>query len=283
MVLWKKVNFLRCLMFYEKRDSLMRLSKGSRLCDICSIHMHYDIEVVFCITGNFKCVINDEVTDVHPGEFCIVFPNQSHYYITDDTPLSFYLLIFNPELVPEFRNHFIAKKPLSPVSTVNDYNYSREIFEKAVELNKVEDCFSTARQHGFLKLICTDLMESLKFVKTDSKSNTTILADLINYCNQNYKNEIKLNDLEINLHASKYYISHIFKDKLNTTFSEYIHSLRIKDSCHLLESTNENITTIAYSVGYNTVRSFNRIFLKHMGLTPTEYRNIHLINAKTSG
>jgi YesN/AraC family two-component response regulator len=74
------------------------------------------------------------------------------------------------------------------------------------------------------------------------------------------------------LHISRYYISHLFGQRLHIGFSDYINSLRVRSAAEMLKSGNKTITEIAYAVGYNSVRTFDRCFLKVRGMTPKEYR-----------
>ena len=56
------------------------------------------------------------------------------------------------------------------------------------------------------------------------------------------------------------------------SFSEYIGTLRISDACRLLTSEDMSITEVAFNAGFNSTRSFNRLFLKYIGMTPRQYK-----------
>ena len=78
--------------------------------------------------------------------------------------------------------------------------------------------------------------------------------------------------MERELHISKYYISHLFSHKLNMRFNDYINSLRISDACRYLRHDTRSITEISELVGFSTLRTFNRAFIKQIGVTPSQYR-----------
>lgn len=71
---------------------------------------------------------------------------------------------------------------------------------------------------------------------------------------------------------SRYTISHLFGKRLNVNFCDYINAMRIRRACELLDSGKLSVTEVAYAVGYNSTRSFNRCFSKVKGCTPREYR-----------
>jgi transcriptional regulator GlxA family with amidase domain len=54
--------------------------------------------------------------------------------------------------------------------------------------------------------------------------------------------------------------------------SEYQQKLRITRARELLEFSRTSVDEIASSVGYGDVGGFRRVFRKHMGLTPSDYR-----------
>ena len=58
----------------------------------------------------------------------------------------------------------------------------------------------------------------------------------------------------------KYYISHLFKDRLGIGFHEYVNMMRVNEATKLLTETTESVTDIAYQVGFSCPRSFNRAF-----------------------
>lgn len=63
-----------------------------------------------------------------------------------------------------------------------------------------------------------------------------------------------------------------FKEATGDTPINYLHSLRIATAKRLLETTRMTIQTIAGEVGYIDLLFFRRLFKRHSGLTPTDYR-----------
>ena len=55
--------------------------------------------------------------------------------------------------------------------------------------------------------------------------------------------------------------------------SEFIRTIRIKRGKALLETSQMQITEIAYAVGFTTVKSFTMNFKAEYGMTPSEFRN----------
>lgn len=70
-------------------------------------------------------------------------------------------------------------------------------------------------------------------------------------------------------------INEILKQELGLTFTAYLNKLRLTEAARLLsENENANIAEIAYSVGYNNVTYFNKLFKNEYGCTPKTFKSI---------
>ncbi|MDB4292393.1 helix-turn-helix domain-containing protein [Maribacter sp.] len=70
-------------------------------------------------------------------------------------------------------------------------------------------------------------------------------------------------------------LSTLFNSYLETTFYDYVNSFRIdevKKSFAQIENNKYTLLAIAMDCGFNSKASFNRIFKKETGLSPSQYR-----------
>ncbi len=94
----------------------------------------------------------------------------------------------------------------------------------------------------------------------------------IHYFNENYNKQIVIEKYaEEHLMTSAWFI-HNFKQVTQMTPMQYIVSLRINNAKYLLENSKYNVTQIANLVGYDNSLYFSRLFSKHTGKSPSEYR-----------
>ena len=85
--------------------------------------------------------------------------------------------------------------------------------------------------------------------------------------------------LSLGYFADKYnynlsYFSQLFKKVRKCSFAEYVINLKLSKAKHYLEHTNYPMVEIAKAIGYDDYFQFSKIFKKHTGYTPTEYREI---------
>ena len=84
---------------------------------------------------------------------------------------------------------------------------------------------------------------------------------------------VTLEDMAKQFHLSEPYISKYIKEKSGQTFAELVHGVRMKKARTLLKNGNMTVENIAYSVGYQNVEHFNRLFKKKYEMTPVQYHN----------
>jgi AraC-like DNA-binding protein len=54
---------------------------------------------------------------------------------------------------------------------------------------------------------------------------------------------------------------------------DFIREIRVKRAAQLIRSDVYNFSQIAYMTGFSDPKYFSRCFKKHMGVTPSEYKN----------
>ncbi|MGT2749788.1 GH39 family glycosyl hydrolase [Streptococcus orisasini] len=98
------------------------------------------------------------------------------------------------------------------------------------------------------------------------------IEDLKFYIDNNFEKDIKLSDLAEQLYITEQYLSRVFKEQNGIGISEYLIKRRLSKVRQLLLETQDSITDIAFSAGFSNINSFNRVFKKYQGMTPSQYR-----------
>ena len=96
------------------------------------------------------------------------------------------------------------------------------------------------------------------------------------YMQENFGNDISLDDVSREVNISPYYFSKLFKDEEGENFIEYLTGLRISKARELLLDPERSVKEISLEVGYMDPNYFSRIFKKQTGMTPREYREEQL-------
>jgi AraC-like DNA-binding protein len=143
----------------------------------------------------------------------------------------------------------------------NIYNVYRQISSKET-LDDIESFFIEFYR------------EIIKYTSDCKVNDTKHIDRILDYINNNYRNEIDFEQMAENIGISYSYIRKIVKEVTGKSLLDYVNILRINEAKRLIRQTNMTITEIASNLGYNNIQSFSRFFKKYEGITPGEFRNI---------
>ncbi|MDF2926445.1 MAG: hypothetical protein K0R57_5359 [Paenibacillaceae bacterium] len=106
----------------------------------------------------------------------------------------------------------------------------------------------------------------------DAKKMDVSLSRLIRRMHEEVGYPYKLEELAASINYSVPYFSSMFKKATGKSFIQYLTDLRIEKAKLLLLTTDQKTFEIAEAIGLENYRSFNRVFKKETGLTPSDFR-----------
>lgn len=110
------------------------------------------------------------------------------------------------------------------------------------------------------------------FAKVDVDSDSRRILKVKDYIDKHLSKEIRLAVLAELVGMSASSFSRFFKLRTGKTLSDYTVNMRLGVAARRLVDTTDSISEICYSCGFNTLSNFNRLFRKHKGCNPTEFR-----------
>lgn len=259
---------------YEKKtdDFYYRNDNNQRTPLQCRAHLHYHVEIVYMRQGFSKVYIDSDAFEISTGDLLFVFPNRIHRFEDANTKNKYDLFIINPNLAPDLSQKIATENPQSPIiHNVQSNPRIISLIDILATAASFPNSYKETLMKGYLLSFFAEILEMMPLKSTKSDDNQAVRA-VVQYCSQNFTKELSLAILEEELHLSKYYISHLFGDKLGIRFNDYVNSLRISEACRLLRTTDLSITEISDSSGFGTLRTMNRAFIKQMGISPSDYK-----------
>lgn len=106
----------------------------------------------------------------------------------------------------------------------------------------------------------------------DVHRNILAAAD---YIREHYRENISLNSVSTRYYITSNYFSSMFKEIVGENFLEFLTRVRMEKAKELLAETSLKVGQISEMVGYSDSRYFSKLFKKHAGLMPTEFRQYH--------
>jgi AraC-like DNA-binding protein len=101
------------------------------------------------------------------------------------------------------------------------------------------------------------------------------MKKVIKYINDHYMTEIPWADLALSLGIQPDSLGIQFKKYTGHRLEDYINELRVNEAARRLREEETHIIDVAFDVGFNRVKTFNRIFSKFMNESPCNYRATH--------
>ncbi len=95
----------------------------------------------------------------------------------------------------------------------------------------------------------------------------------VDHIKEKYNTEISREELAARVDINPETLGKLFKKHTGMTISEYKNDLRIKEALRLLKNTDHQIIDIAYTVGFESLATFYRIFQKSVGCPPNSIRD----------
>lgn len=106
------------------------------------------------------------------------------------------------------------------------------------------------------------------------KKVNSIIEKANQYIEQNYPEDISLEDVAREVNLSPYYFSRFYKEESGINFSDKLVQVRIEKAKELLKKEELSIKDVCYMVGYMEPNYFSKIFKKVTGLTASEYKKM---------
>ena len=98
--------------------------------------------------------------------------------------------------------------------------------------------------------------------------------------------DLSIHDISAELDIPRHYLTQVINGLLGKNFYTFINEYRIEEVKKLLVDeaySKYTLTSIAFEAGFNSKSSFNSIFKKSTGMTPSQYKDSRLRDLDESG
>lgn len=109
----------------------------------------------------------------------------------------------------------------------------------------------------------------------------SILRDVLAYIHRHYREDLSLQQISDQAGISSYYLSHLFREQMGCSVTNYIANLRIRQMIRMLHEKELTVKELAEKLGYRDVGYFSRVVKKNTGKTVGEIKRA--IKAEKTG
>lgn len=256
------------------------------------LHWHHFTEMLFyppdrAGTDIPKICIDQQIYQMKPGDVLLIWSSEMHS-VESNTENTLIGVQFPSSLLtdlPEFasyshmfRGYHLIDHEDPQMEPLAEYMHGK--LRQMLELRLAQAPF-----HGVEELIhlyeifiqfALHLQNTLLPGDLTSKQGNSRTMDKINaacrYISENCDRELTLDHVADQVGFSACYFSRVFKQTTQCSFVEYLTLQRLKRAQHLLADSDAAITTIAMESGFKSISTFNRVFQKYKGCSPSEFK-----------
>jgi AraC-like DNA-binding protein len=243
--------------------------------------------VALCLEGRGwvreTCTPEANRIPVHPGDVLVVPPNTPHSYGADDrepwTQLWFHatgsrvarflaqLKVAGGPQRGRITKLEVVKQSVYRINELRRRGCGRNVLLESAALGELvfarlyaESCLEPLGASGSRN---ADLKATERAQKLDR---------LTTFFQENFRRELALPEVAQACHVSESWLYHIFPEQTGFSPLGFVIHLRLQEACRLLATSDRKLDDIAPAVGYDDPFYFSRLFKKHIGLSPSNYR-----------
>ena len=246
-------------------------------------HCHTHYELFYVESGECRFLIDDNIYDLHAGDFILVPPMALHYtrylvgtcrrvcifFKREDVPEDIQEKMPNPE-------HFFTETRIFqvPVAYRDQINGS---MRQLVSEEKIHDEFADLIRRSCLQgllLVCARVCLFLSDPPAEIHTTDQQIVEAARYISEHYMEFISTQDVAKAVGFSPNYLSRKFRTVTGIGLHEYLVFVRLHHAAQELMGTSDSITTIALRCGFSDSNYFKDSFKKKYGVTPRNYRKM---------
>ncbi len=249
-------------------------------------NVHSEVMLAYVKSGKLTVETATNAYNLHLGDIYFIAPNQ-RYRISNHINANVDVVLLNLSTPTAVTQEFIPQGLIRNLTTGNstqfakispDFPYYATLLEDFKTIKKAETDkgeFYQLLVHGKMYDIFYILFSNgiIRIVEAETQGKKyRALRKITDYINENFCESISLDTIAQTTGLSRYYVSHLFKELMNTTFVNYVNELRLTRAAMLLTTTDTPVIEIAGMSGFNNISNFNRAFKMYYDTTPSKYR-----------
>ena len=250
---------------------------GTELCEPChyygpAVRDHFLVHYIHSGRGRF--CIGDSVFNLQKGQGFLIFPDVVTYYEADAEDPWHYSWVGFHGLKAESYLQQAGLTADQPVFTCDSEEFVSSCFTHMIEARALQEG-REIRLLGYLYVFLSQLIEQHGKTRVSLQTGTRkeiYVQKAIEYIEMNYSRKMSISDLSRHIGLDRSYLGSIFKEQLDTSPQDYLINFRMNKACELMKNNVLTIGDISRSIGYDDPLLFSKVFKKHLGVPPREYR-----------
>ena len=263
-----KGEYFMQLKYVDTKEEIIAINRKSKHIEP---HLHNALEIVCVTSGALELGVGQELYHMEKGDIGFVFPDVIHHYqvLTPGVNKATYL-IASPFTIAKFADIMQSMAPEYPI--IKAEKVEPEVYRVINAILETEQSDITVAQ-AYLQIVLARCIGKLNLVEKSNVGSNDLIYQTVSYISANFKKKFSLEEMAKDLGVSKYVLSRLFSKTFHRNFNQYLNDARLNYACHRLENTSDSITNICLDSGFESQRTFNRVFKERYKISPSDYRS----------
>ncbi len=241
-------------------------------------HTHENYLEIFIVTsGKLLHQFGEQTTVMKTGDAFLVFPGQYHQHrpYKNYTSQHINLTCSLPFAAALCKANFGQEQPVFPRQLIH---LSEGEFAVIMNMQNVILRSQTDEHLNVTLRAMLSFLLGFFYVPEQTPARSESLPKwLVQFLHKlqdiDFSDPVHLSDLYAMSGYSQSTLSRYFKQYMDQTLVSYINDLKLNHACNQLKNTTFTLSEIAKSSGFESYPHFSRLFKRHFGLTPQQYRS----------
>lgn len=225
-----------------------------------------------CCSGKGRFYSKDYQGSVEEGQCFLIYPQETTFYQADEeAPWSYAWIAFDGEKVEKYLELFGISRE-HPVCDCCNVRKAESYIDDILNHNTLEVGNEFYIQGEMMKLFAELIQGESRVYQMQSKKENLYISKAIEYIQLHYHDQITVQEIADFIPLNRSYLTDIFMKTIHMTPSQFLMEFRMKQAATELVYSNDTVTQIAYSCGYDNIASFSKAFKRVNGCSPSVWR-----------
>lgn len=242
-----------------------RVWVGKYLNSSNELHWHDDCELIYIEQGEMHVFFDGNTYTLKRGNAMFLDSRRLHRIATADETTLLQVVVFDRRIIAEFASELTLANPV-----IEDGSKVSEAYSAILnEFRQKHPMYKSMTESLVHRLMVDIFREHETTEKKPLGVTSETLKKLIAEIKANYE-WYTLSDAANFMGMNENYFSQYFYKKTNSHFTHFINCVRVEKAVELLAKHEHTMAEIAVRCGFGTIRSFNNVFRKITGYTPSK-------------
>ena len=127
-------------------------------------------------------------------------------------------------------------------------------------------------RQAYVQIILARSLPCLHLTERTAYEGHDLIYQTVAYVAGHYREQVSLTGMAKELGCSPYVLSRVFSGTFHMNFNQYVNKVRLEYAVGLLMNTDDSVTEVYLDAGFDSQRTFNRVFRESFHMSPREYR-----------